>query len=267
MHVTAIVVTYRRPDVLARTLAAVAAQTRPPNVVMVVDNDPVGSARSVCDGVVYELAGSNDGYGAGIAVGVERAGPTDAFWILDDDSTPSKTSLERNLAHLGPGVGAVANRGGHLRFGRIRHDLAAVADGVVAEADFTLIDGTVVAAEAMRGIGPLRRDLFMMMEDFDITTRIKAAGYRLLVVGGDTSHHAHMGSSASWRGYYQARNLLRIAIERRSPSMGFGWAARESAIQARQLVRRDWQRLRWRWRGIADGVRGQMGPRPGAGTT
>lgn len=266
VSVAALIVTYQRPDVLAITLQAVAAQSSPPTWIVVVDND----AERVADverlvtsfGAQYVWAGSNLGYGAAIALGMDRAqaeSAPDAYWVLDDDSTPDRDSLANLLGQLRPGAGVIANRGGAIRFGRIRHSLASLPSGAVETADFTLLDGALVTAAAVQRAGTPRRDLFMMMEDFEYTSRVREAGFDLLVVGGDTSDHRHLGSTASWRGYYQSRNLLRIAFDRRSPSLLFGWAVREVTIGANLVLRRQFRRVALRWRGAFDGARGRMG--------
>lgn len=101
----------------------------------------------------------------------------------------------------------------------------------------------------------------MMMEDFEFTTRVKSAGFRLVVVGGDASTHEHLGSTAPWRAYYQARNYLRIGIERRSLRDLYGWTVREAATWLHLLRARDLERLKFRARGVADGLLGRMGVR------
>jgi GT2 family glycosyltransferase len=262
MQVTAIIVTYRRPETLASTLLAVGRQTRPVDLVVVVDNDPLGSAAQTARGeCMYVQSPTNGGYAAGIALGMQSAPGTDAYWILDDDSAPDPGSLALVESQLLPGVGVAANRGGHLRFGRIRHDLRDLDEGVIADADFTLIDGAVVRSECVVAVGPPRGDFFMMMEDIEFTTRVKSAGYRLVVVGGDKTEHQHLGSAAPWRGYYQARNHLRICIERRSLRLFAGWFSREAATQTHLVRHLDRVRLRLRWAGVRDGLLNRMGRR------
>lgn len=266
MKIGAVVVTYRRPTILEVTLAAIAYQTVAPELIVVVDNDSSSGneVRAITQkwGAIYVEAIGNIGYGAGIAIGIERARELcqpDAYWVMDDDSTPTTESLALLVPELAEGVGVVANRGGHVKLGRIRHTLGSVPPTQRAEADFTLIDGALVAADVVDQVGLPRSDLFMMLEDFEYTTRAKAAGFRLVVVGGDASEHRHLGSSGSWRGYYQSRNLLRIAIERRSLPLILGWAAREVAIGQKLLTSGQLGRLRLRLRGARDGVLGRMG--------
>ena len=75
-----------------------------------------------------------------------------------------------------------------------------------------------------------------MVEDFEYTDRIRRAGFGLVVRPSD-SQHGHLGAAGRWRHYYQARNLLRVAIIRRSPLLGLGWAVREAKINLVHLAR------------------------------
>ena len=269
MDVVAVVVTFGRPDVLRNTLAAIRSQSVDVDGLVVVDNDAeserVRDIVASFDGA-YVPAGANLGYGAGIALGMRyarRALDPASYWILDDDSTPDPASLARLLPATGEGIGVVANRGGHLRMGRIRHSLGSLPRGTSRDADFTLVDGALVSAAVVDAVGVPREDLFMMMEDFEYTTRARSAGFRLVVVGGDSAQQLHLGSSAPWRHYYQTRNLLRISLDRRSPSLVFGWAVREAGILAALVRSRQWSKIALRFRGTIDALRGKMGHTPG----
>ena len=85
--VTAIVVTYRRHDQLLSTLSGVLGQTRPPDRVIVVDNESsevVETRMAALDGPVeYVDSGDNLGPGGGFAVGLASAATSsnDWYWI------------------------------------------------------------------------------------------------------------------------------------------------------------------------------------------
>lgn len=272
MTVGAVVVTFRRPTVVLTTVQAVLAQTHEVDTVVVVDNDgdPMVEAAltALSPRVTYLSLADNPGFGAGLAAGIahlrHQVGP-EWFWLLDDDSPPVDTALASALdiatarAASGPAIGAVANRGGHIVRGRIRHDLTCVEGAEPEPADFTLVDGTIVAAAAVAAVGLPRADLFSMLEDIEYTTRIRLAGFRLLVRPADGSTFLHLGSAAEWRGYYQARNHLRVALDLRQRSWLWGWFARESAIGLHLVRRRRFGALRLRWRGALDGMRNRMG--------
>ena len=270
--VGAVIVTFRRPEVVLKTLAAVMAQSAPIAAVVVVDNDadPLVHATiaSQWPSVQYLPLADNRGFAAVLAAGIDwlcaRIAPA-WYWLLDDDSPPDHSALgsalavAENAAGGGGAVGVVANRGGHIIRGRIRHDLRQVQGSEPRVADFTLVDGAIVAAAVAAEVGVPRADLFMMLEDIEYTTRARLAGWRLLVRPMDDSAFFHLGSSADWRGYYQARNHLRVAVDLHQWSWLWGWWVRETGIGLNLLRRRRYRALRLRWRGAFDGVRNRMG--------
>lgn len=269
---TAIVVTYKRPQMLATTLARVAQQSLPAERVLVVDNDADDEIRQIVDGCGLAVADylatrSNLGPGGGFALGLEYAeagGGADWYWLLDDDSPPSPESLEAALAvatTVTAPVGAVALRGGHIVRGRIRHDLKLGASDSIVSADFVLVDGSLVAGAAVRAAGYPRSDFFIMMEDLEFSIRLREIGFALLVRPTDGSENFYRGSGSPWRGYYQARNHLRLAIERRSAAWIWGWCVRELGILLVHLRHRRWGAIGYRVRGAIDGVRSRMGRR------
>ncbi len=98
--------TYRRPERLAQTLSDIAAQTLLPSEIVIVDNDPDGSARAVVEAFAQQHAGSLT---VRYAIQPEKnialtrnmtlalaTGPWLAF--IDDDERASDTWLEKLLA-------------------------------------------------------------------------------------------------------------------------------------------------------------------------
>lgn len=270
-RVGAVVVTFRRPRELERTLGAVAAQSSPVWLTVVVDNDAGAGETRVRELVAgfprttYLGSPENLGYGAALSLGMQYlrdGGDPEYYWLLDDDSPPACDAVSTSLSvceENSGSVGVVADRGGHIRTGRIVHDLKRVAEGSVADADFTLVDGALISRSAVSMVGLPRSDFFMMLEDFEYTTRIRGAGFRLLVRARDETAHLHLGSGSPWRGYYQARNLLRIAAERRSAALLWGWLLREVAICGALARNRQYASIRLRLRGWKDGILGRMG--------
>ena len=278
--VAAIVVTRNRSDVLHATLHAIASQIRAPDFIVVVDNDSSDDTRSrlARDWPNVELIAlsENAGNAGGLAAGMSAALPRahDVFWLLDDDSTPAPSALARLLEALPaarrPGV--IGTSGGVLRSGRIRHvrspqqiSTLRVAGPGIRACDFTLVDGAIVTREAVEAVGLPRADFFMMMEDLDYTMRVKGAGFDVLVTDTDLMDRGHLGSSGAegsytWRSYYQSRNHLRMALDRRSATLLWGWLAREGAYGARYFRTAHGRALlRLRARGARDAVFNRMG--------
>jgi rhamnopyranosyl-N-acetylglucosaminyl-diphospho-decaprenol beta-1,3/1,4-galactofuranosyltransferase len=105
-RVCAVVVTHRRPDELAKSLAAVTSQTRVPDHLIVVDNDASSGDPRVRDLVASQpipttYVGSlrNLGGAGGFAFGMLQALTmgADWVWLADDDGRPADASVLETL--------------------------------------------------------------------------------------------------------------------------------------------------------------------------
>jgi len=103
--VTAIIVTRRRSPFIATTLRAVAAQTRPPDQILVVDADaPVGASPQLglqLAGAHFIPAGKVKTFGAAVNVGLRQtpiAQSSGWLWLLHDDAAPAPTALAKLLS-------------------------------------------------------------------------------------------------------------------------------------------------------------------------
>jgi GT2 family glycosyltransferase len=276
-RVAAIVVTHNRREVLESTLLGVLGQDRPPDTIVVVDNASTDGTRAqlapAFESVDWITLTENFGYGAGLAEGMERCRDGhDWLWLLDDDSRPGSTLLATLLDVAGQldRVGMVGTAGGALRWGvpdhepRRRH--VALAQPRTYASGFLLVDGGLVNAEVARTVGVPRRDFFMMMEDVEYTSRIATAGWHLYQLADAPIERLNLGSVGGkrhdpWRSYYQTRNHLRTALDRRSPTELAGWAYRTIKLIVGGLLyaphRR--RRLTLRLHGALDGFRGRGG--------
>jgi len=279
LSVGAVVLTRNRQESLRRTLEAIAAQSRVPNEVIVVDNGSTDGTESMVRSMfpAVELVRSDTNVGAaggrsrGMMVAFEH--DHDAVWFVDDDTTPQPETLARTLevASRIPRLGMLGQVGGMLRAGVIRHGQVGRPLESAPEArhvDFVITDGALVTREAYERAGTLDERYFIMMEDIDYPLRVKREG---LVVAkaelGLSFHHlgatagVRDGPSAPWRLYYQTRNHLRMALDRRSPTLVVGWLYRQVGgllYLVRQSDRRR-ERLRMRLRGTIDALRNRMG--------
>lgn len=103
MRVTAVVVTYNRKALLRECLAALGAQTRPCDRVLVVDNASADGTPEVVRGefpaadllVLPENAGGAGGFHAGLRDA--HADGADWMWLMDDDTIPAPTALAELL--------------------------------------------------------------------------------------------------------------------------------------------------------------------------
>lgn len=293
--VTAVVVTYNRRDLLAEALAALAAQTRPPDRTIVVDNASAdGTAAMVAgrfpDADLLSLprnVGGAGGFGAGIARAL--SGGADLLWLMDDDTVPEPTALAELLAARerastgadGPPA-LVASRvvwtdgrphpmntpRPKPRATAAESRLAGAAGCVpIRSASFVSV---LVDAAAVRERGLPVADYFLWNDDFEFTTRLLRGRRGLLCPRSVAVHRTERFGGADAdpgdRFYYEVRNKIWLFTGSR------GLAPAERVLYAGSTLRR-WSRTfagsrdrpvlrRALARGLRDGLTGR--PRPTA---
>jgi rhamnopyranosyl-N-acetylglucosaminyl-diphospho-decaprenol beta-1,3/1,4-galactofuranosyltransferase len=287
-RVVAVVVTWNRRDLLIESLSAIAAQTRPPDHVVVVDNaSDDGTAAMLAERFVQldtVRTDRNLGGAGGFAVGLQRAldGGCDAVWLMDDDTVPSPTALARSLearekyaAFTGETPALIASKvewtdgrdhpmnTPRRKPGVHRHEIYA-ADAVecvpIRSASFVsvLVDARTVAD---RGL-PIA-DYFLWNDDFEFTTRLTrdlpALYCPASVVVHKTQSFGSTDNDPGERFYFEVRN--KVWLFGRSP----GLSATEKAVYGGSSLRR-WAKtvakssdrrtlLSAARRGLVDGVR------------
>jgi GT2 family glycosyltransferase len=224
VRVVAVVLTFRRTDLLRRSVDAVLRQTRPPDAVLVIDNDRLaagvlGGDRGGSVDVIEtgENIGPAGGYELGFRVALERGATK--VWTVDDDVEPDAMSLERLLAaSSGTDVLIPLQR----KPGQVR--------GHPPSWNGTLFDATVVES-----VGFPRGDLFFWAEDTEYFQRIRRAGFPILAVPEAAVFHANpedraRGAGRDWRLYYEVRNGLYVRLVLRPRTAKGTWRAWRSAV-------------------------------------
>jgi rhamnopyranosyl-N-acetylglucosaminyl-diphospho-decaprenol beta-1,3/1,4-galactofuranosyltransferase len=193
--VVAVVVTRHRAALLAESLAAVAAQTRRPDHLVVVDNGPDDAARAAVENsglpCTYLPSRRNLGGAGGFALGMLHALALGADWVwcADDDGRPADDTVlatllaaaERHgLAEVSPMVTDMADpdrlafplrRG--LQWRRRRSDFAGL-DLLPRYA--SLFNGALFSAEALDVVGVPDYRLFFRGDETEIHRRLVRSG-------------------------------------------------------------------------------------------
>ncbi|MFZ0833285.1 MAG: glycosyltransferase family 2 protein [Mycobacterium sp.] len=192
----AVVVTHRRPDELAKSLDALAAQTRPVDHLIVVDNDNSERVRDLVAGQpmpsTYLGSHRNLGGAGGFALGMLHALALGAQWIwcADDDGRPQDRDVlstllacaERyQLAEVSPMVCDLDNPARlafPLRQGLVwRRYVSELRDG----RDFlpgiaSLFNGALFRAATLEAVGVPDLRLFVRGDEVEIHRRLVRSG-------------------------------------------------------------------------------------------
>ena len=280
---SAALVTFKRPESLAVVLDALVHQTHPPTLIVVADNDPDESARSIVSNaddttvpISYVPVGANLGPAGGWAAAVEFAQnqPNRGSWIgiFDDDDPLDDPDVMRLLLEgamdavsTSDRVAAVGLRGARLSRRRMRLRRAHVAEGSIAQVDYLAGNGAPIYRwDAIEQVGFFEPALFFGFEDLDQGLRLTADGWEVMALGLSLQNVADTAASrVAWREYYKTRAL--VTISRRH----LGWDAtawllvRSVLLGSVLLSIRDRSpSLAWaRIVGSIDGLRGQLGVR------
>ncbi len=234
VRVVAVVVAYNRRELLLECLEALAAQTRPLDAVVVVDNassdgsaDAVAEASPDVDLVRLDV---NTGGAGGFAVGIEHAisaQRADLVWVMDDDTIPTSTALEALLAARAAAPETPAILGSRvvwtdgldhpmntprrkpLASKSERRDAAAAGGVAVRSSSFVsmLIDAAAVKVDGL----PIA-EYFIWNDDFEFSARILRRRRGMFipasVVVHKTKARADTDADPGERFYYEVRNKL-----------------------------------------------------------
>lgn len=292
-RVVAVVVTWRRLELLREALPAVLGQSRAPDAVVVVDNaSGDGTAQVVAaehPGVDLLELRRNTGGAGGFTAGLQRAlerHDADLVWLLDDDTVPTPDALASLVDAWsrcpGQAPGLVASRvvwhdgrdhpmntprRAPLARRRAAESAAAVGCLPVRSASFVSV---LVDAAGVRAVGLPVADYFLWNDDFEFTTRLLRDRLGLLCPGSVVEHRTRtFGASDADPGprfYYEVRN--KVWLFTRSPGLRPGervlyggasllrWARTVRGSSDRTVLRRAARR------GLRDALR--AGPRSNA---
>jgi len=233
-RVVAVVVTYNRRDLLLESLAAVQAQQRSPDAVIVVDNASAdGTAAAVharFPAVRLVELGANYGGAGGFAYGMGQAlaDGADLIWAMDDDTIPEPAALAALLAaradYQGRAPALVAsavrwidgrphpmNTPRPKPLAAAAERTAAAASGCVPIRSASFVSILVDAAECRRR-GLPRADFFLWNDDFEFTTRLLRGNVGLLCPGSVVVHKTRTFGGTTVepgeRFFYEVRNKI-----------------------------------------------------------
>jgi GT2 family glycosyltransferase len=235
MRAAAIIVNWNAAEYLPRCLAAIAAQTRGFDRVILADNGSQDESLSVVERdfprVEVLRVGSNVGFARANNLAIATAGDCDIVALVNPDAYLDPRWLENMLAaaareprcagfgsrllmadrpELLDGAGDAYHAGG-LAW-RMHHGETAAGHGLTARPIFSpCAAAALYRREALIAVGGFDEDFFCYIEDVDLGFRLRLAGYHCIYVPGAVA--AHVGSASTGRDsafavYHGHRNLL-----------------------------------------------------------
>lgn len=286
------VITFRRPCVLAETLATLFAQSDPPDEVLVVDNAGCPeTARVVAEQprALYRDAEGNRGPAGAAALGVHWALERGFDWIYwgDDDDPPRTSDTLERLLRLAASlddreVGGVAAFGARWDWDRgelVRPQDHELRGGPLAIDAAGGNSQLLLRAEAVETIGLPDETLFFGLEEIEYCLRLRRQGYGLWVDGdllfeyrtlagrlGATPRRravTPLSRGQIWRQYYHTRNTIHLMRR----TFDHPQLARREAVRALARALLSFRRglgfgARFavlQLRGVIDGYRDRMG--------
>ena len=245
MRFAVFVMTYRRPEILGKTIVSLLGQTVQPEKILIIDNDPSFSAKAVAEKlttfpIAYHSTGSNTGPAGAAAIGLKILAQEGYDWIgwMDDDDPPVfSDSFEKllSLAQQHDNCGCVGAVGHHfnVKTGLINrvadHELE--GEGSIAVDNIAGGMCKIVSANVFRKHHILPNEkLFYGFEELEFDLRVKNAGYSLLTdkelykrnrlnanrLGYKLKRGLKKQESSLWREYYSTRNMLYILRQHHS---------------------------------------------------
>ena len=240
--VCAVVVTYNRKETLRRCLSALAAQQRPPDRTLVVDNASTDRTQELLAAefpAVEVLAMAvNEGGAGGFHEGIKRAFDDGAewMWLLDDDTIPEPGALTELLEAAGvldptPAVlaGRAIWRDGTLHpmnipileRRRVERVIDAASRGLMPIRGATFVS-LLLHRRAVERFGLPLKHFFLWADDIEYTSRIVLGGEGAYFVPSSVALHdtpapEDFRNSAPDRFYYHVRNTVLMARARDRP--------------------------------------------------
>lgn len=242
--VAVVIVTFNRADLLTGMLDGLAAQTRKPDAVFVIDNASTDHTREVLEAraklrdVPLELTHSSDNLGGagGFSLGVRQAYAAghDRIWLVDDDVVPAADCLEVLMALDEDCLAAVREdlSGALVEKAAVEFDLrspftirpkrASVDDRYADRASMpprvelqnVSFEGFLFRRRVVDEIGLPDASYFIFYDDVDYAVRARRAGFRIWGIRDavlvrqldfDQQH-----ALDTWKGFYMYRNLFAV---------------------------------------------------------
>lgn len=190
----ALVVTYNRYDELLKNINNIIQQTKPVDILLVVDNSSTDGTGEKIKGILsaneiikYINLGENTGGAGGFNAGVNYllSEECNYIWMMDDDGRPDSNCLQTLMSHVnvldivGPLIYSSDTQAHteHDVDGQKTWDLNVIKKETILNIVHPF-NGTLIPRKVFEKIGNVKKELFIWGDEQDFRLRWVAAGFK-----------------------------------------------------------------------------------------
>jgi GT2 family glycosyltransferase len=280
--IAVVIVTFNRCDELVKTISAIQNQGILENDIIVINNNSTDNTKNILDSNykniqsihLNENIASAGGFSKGMQTAFEKG--YDWVWLFNDDSRPVEGSLKSILEHLNSdkiqiGLLKIANKDENnkailLYWNGVRKPVSVDVSNEIVQTDLITFDGCIISKETIEKIGYCDPLYFMGTYEFDYCLKAKDAGIGVYTLPNGLIEDGKLGGkngTPPWRQYYNTRNHLWLALNRKSFVIFKGWLIREIKYTLSIILSGDKKimRLVFKLRAIRDAFLNKRGKR------
>jgi len=280
--IAVVIVTFNRCDELVKTISAIQNQGILENDIIVINNNSTDTTKYILDSNykniqsihLNENIASAGGFSKGMQTAFEKG--YDWVWLFNDDSRPVEGSLKSILAHLNSdkiqiGLLKIANKDENnkavlLYWNGVRKPVSVDVSNEIVQTDLITFDGCIISKKTIEKIGYCDPLYFMGTYEFDYCLKAKDAGIGVYTLPNGLIEDGKLGGkngTPPWRQYYNTRNHLWLALNRKSFVIFRGWLIREIKYTLSIILSGDKKimRLVFKLRAIRDAFLNKRGKR------
>jgi GT2 family glycosyltransferase len=280
--IAVVIVTFNRCDELVKTISAIQNQGILENDIIVINNNSTDNTKNILHSNyknilslhLNENIASAGGFSKGMQTAYEKG--YDWVWLFNDDSRPVEGSLKSILEHLNSdkiqiGLLKIANKDENnkavlLYWNGVRKPVSVDVSNEIVQTDLITFDGCIISKETIEKIGYCDPLYFMGTYEFDYCLKAKDAGIGVYTLPNGLIEDGKLGGkngTPPWRQYYNTRNHLWLALNRKSFVIFKGWLIREIKYTLSIILSGDKKimRLVFKLRAIRDAFLNKRGKR------
>lgn len=280
--IAVVIVTFNRCDELVKTISAIRNQGILENDIIVINNNSSDNTKNILDSNfkniqsihLNENIASAGGFSKGMQTAYEKG--YDWVWLFNDDSRPVEGSLKSILEHLNSdkieiGLLKIANKDENnkavlLYWNGVRKPVSVDVSNDIVQTDLITFDGCIISKKTIEKIGYCDPLYFMGTYEFDYCLKAKDAGIGVYTLPNGLIEDGKLGGkngTPPWRQYYNTRNHLWLALDRKSFVIFKGWLIREIKYTLSIILNGDKKiiRLVFKLRAIRDAFLNKRGKR------